>query len=70
MFDTTASTPSSPRSPTQPVGDGEANPDIAGFSILDADSQHTVLGLLQDHPHLHTPGGLIELHEMLRPPGT
>ncbi|MBV9680632.1 MAG: hypothetical protein JO046_02480 [Solirubrobacterales bacterium] len=51
------------------VGDGEANPDIAGFSILDADSQHTVLGLLQDHPHLHTPGGLIELHEMLRPPG-
>ena len=51
------------------VGDGEAHADIAGFSILDADSQQTIMGLLTDHPHLHTPGGQIEVHEMLSPPG-
>jgi hypothetical protein len=51
------------------VGDGEAYNDIAGFSILDADSQQTMMGLLRDHPHFHTPGGQIEIHEMQRPPG-
>jgi hypothetical protein len=51
------------------VGDGDAYTDIAGFSILDADSQRAVMGLLRDHPHFHTPGGQIEVHEMLRPPG-
>jgi hypothetical protein len=51
------------------VGDSEAHNDIAGFSILDADSQQTVVALLRDHPHFHTPGGRIEVHEMLRPPG-
>jgi hypothetical protein len=51
------------------VGDGEAYNDIAGFSILDADSQQTMMGLLRDHPHLHTPRGQIEIHEMQRPPG-
>jgi hypothetical protein len=51
------------------VRDGEAYTDIAGFSILDADSQQTVMDLLRDHPHFHTPGGRIEVHEMLRPPG-
>lgn len=52
------------------VGDGDPYTDIAGFSILDADSQEAVTGLLADHPHFHTPGGHIEVHEMLRPPGT
>jgi hypothetical protein len=51
------------------VGSGDSYDDIAGFSILDADSRETVVGLLDDHPHLHTPGGHIEVHEMLRPPG-
>jgi hypothetical protein len=51
------------------VGDGDAYNDIAGFSILDADSQQAVIGVLRDHPHFHTPGGQIEVHEMLRPPG-
>ena len=51
------------------VGDGEAYNDIAGFSILEADSEHTLMGLLRDHPHFHTPGGQIEVHEMLPPPG-
>ena len=51
------------------VGDGQAYNDIAGFSILDADSQRALMALLRDHPHFHTPGGQIEVHEMQRPPG-
>ena len=51
------------------VGDGDAYSDIAGFSILDADTQQAVMGLLGDHPHFHAPGGKIEIHEMQRPPG-
>ena len=51
------------------VGDGDAYHDIAGFSILDADSQQALVELLHDHPHFHTPGGQIEIHEMQRPPG-
>jgi len=51
------------------VGDGDVYNDIAGFSILEADSEHTLMGLLRDHPHFHTPGGQIEVHEMLPPPG-
>ena len=51
------------------VGAGEAYADIAGFSILDADSPQSVTDLLRDHPHFHTPGGQIEVREMLRPPG-
>jgi hypothetical protein len=51
------------------VGDGEAHDDIAGYSILDAESQQAVVDLLDDHPHLHTPGGRIEVHEMLPMPG-
>jgi len=51
------------------VGDGNAYNDIAGFSILDADSQQALMTLLHEHPHLHTPGGQIEIHEMQRPPG-
>lgn len=51
------------------VGDGDAYSDISGFSILSADSQQAALALLRDHPHFHTPGGQIELHEMQRAPG-
>jgi hypothetical protein len=50
------------------VGDGDACSDIAGFSILDADSQPALIGMLRDHPHFQTPGGQIEIHELQRPP--
>jgi len=52
------------------VGAGEADGDIAGFSILDADSREAAVKLLQDHPHFHTPGGQIEVHEFISMPGT
>src|SRR4051812_28928049 len=45
------------------VGAGDADGDIAGVSILDAASQDAAMDLLQGHPHLHTPGGAIEVHE-------
>jgi hypothetical protein len=51
------------------VGAGDADDDIAGFSILDADSQDAAVDLLQRHPHFHTPGGAIEVHEFISMPG-
>lgn len=51
------------------VGEGKPDSDIAGFSILNADSQDAAVDLLQDHPHLHTPGDQIEVHEFISMPG-
>lgn len=43
---------------------------IAGYSILQADSMEAALKLLEDHPHLHTPGDTaIEVHEFISMPG-
>ena len=52
------------------VGKGQAYGDLAGYSILEADSRDAMMELLQDHPHFHTPEGQVELHEMLPIPGT
>ena len=52
------------------VGEGEAYGDLAGYSILEAASRDVVMELLQEHPHLHTPGGHVEVHETLPVPGT
>src|SRR5436305_15086391 len=45
------------------VGNGEAYNDIAGFSILEADSQQDVVDLLTDHHHFQTPDGQIDEHQ-------
>ena len=58
----------SPLGDGETVRDGQAYNDIAGFSILEADSQQTVIKLLRDHPHFHTPDGQIEVHELLPMP--
>lgn len=52
------------------VGNGEAYGDLAGYSILEAGSRDAVVELLRDHPHFHTPGGQVEVHEILPVPGT
>jgi len=44
--------------------------DLAGYSILEAVSRDAMMELLQGHPHFHTPGGQVEVHEMLSMPGT
>ncbi len=51
------------------VGEGKAYGDLAGYSILEATSRDAVMELLQDHPHFHTPGGQVEVHETLPVPG-
>jgi len=52
------------------VGDGEVYSDVVGYSILDATTQGAVVELLEGHPHFHTPGGQVEVHEMLPIPGS
>jgi hypothetical protein len=42
---------------------------IGGFSILQADSADDVAKLVDDHPHLHLPGAVIEVLEYLPMPG-
>jgi hypothetical protein len=49
-----------------PAGPGSAT----GYSILSAGSIEEAAGLLEDHPHLHSPGGpSIELLEAMSMPG-
>jgi hypothetical protein len=59
----------SPLGPGEAIGSGKTDDEIAGFSILEADSQPDVVKLLEGHPHLHMPGSSIELHEFLSMPG-
>ena len=53
------------------VGGGSASEGyVSGFSIIEADSGDAAVALLNDHPHLHTPGGnSIEVLEFLQLPG-
>jgi hypothetical protein len=48
---------------------GDAGTPIGGFSILEAASADKVTTLLDDHPHLHSPGAVIEVLEFLPMPG-
>ncbi len=61
-----------------PVGKGalvqqgstsKSNSSVAGFSILQGDSMDAIKRMLADHPHLHAPGGSIEVLEFLSMPG-
>jgi hypothetical protein len=54
------------------VETGSASPGSAqatGFSIVQADSLDSAAKLLEDHPHLQTPGGTIDVLECLPVPG-
>ena len=42
---------------------------IGGWSVLEADSADDVVKLLDEHPHLQAPGGVIEVLEFLQMPG-
>jgi hypothetical protein len=42
---------------------------VAGYSILQAESDNAVLDLLKNHPHHHAPGASIEVLEMMPMPG-
>lgn len=43
--------------------------EVSGFSILQADSMDAVLKMLEEHPHFHSPGASIQVHEFLPIPG-
>jgi hypothetical protein len=49
--------------------DAQTGTPIGGFSILEADSTDDVATLLEDHPHLQAPGGVIEVLDYLQIPG-
>ena len=60
-----------------PVGNSETLPadadtglPIGGFSVLEADSPNSLHKLLDDQPHLHSPGAVIQVLEYLPMPGT
>jgi len=42
---------------------------VAGFSILQADSSEAISGMLKAHPHFMSPDSSIEVHEFLPVPG-
>src|SRR4051795_7106512 len=52
------------KSQTLPGGADTGVP-VGGFSVLEADSPAKVTKLLEDHPHLHSPGAAIEVLECL-----
>jgi len=52
-------------------GAGDKDNTIGGYSVLEADSAQALAKLLDDHPHLHSPGNpSIETLEFLPIPGT
>src|SRR5438128_8337611 len=54
------------------IEDGSSAPgsaEVSGYSIVEADSLDAAAKMLEDHPHLHTPGGAIDVHEFLPMPG-
>jgi hypothetical protein len=50
-------------------GSGEADTEVAGYSILSAEDVESAVALLDGHPHLQMPGASIEVHETLEIPG-
>jgi len=53
-----------------PEGRSPSTREVAGYTLIEADSMDVVLALAQDHPHLNMPGGCtIEVHEALPVPG-
>ena len=59
-----------PLAHTSHVGAGAAGTDgVCGYSILEAGSADEVATILDGHPHLVTPGGSIEVLELIPVPG-
>ena len=48
----------------------DSDKQVCGYSIMEADSMDSAVGMLKDHPHFKTPGQCtIEVHEALALPG-
>jgi hypothetical protein len=53
----------------QPRSTSKSEGTVVGYSILQGDSRDAIEEILPDHPHFHTPRGLLELFEFLPMPG-
>ena len=53
-----------------PEGTSPSTREVAGYTLIEADSMDDALALAKDHPHLNMPGGCtIEVHEAQPVPG-
>ncbi len=50
-------------------GGADTGVPIGGYSVIEADSPDAAAKLLDDHPHSHAPGAVIEVLEYLPMPG-
>jgi hypothetical protein len=53
-----------------PEGASPSTNDLGGYSILQAESKEALGQSLKGHPHYMTPGGFIEIIEVMPIPGT
>jgi hypothetical protein len=59
-----------PLGESRSVGSKSTDSQVTGYSILEAGSLDDALKLVEDHPHLKTPGGAtIDVYEFLPAPG-
>ena len=59
-----------PLGESRSVGSDAAPSQVTGYSILEAGSLDEAMKLVDDHPHLQTPGGAtIDVYEFLPMPG-
>jgi hypothetical protein len=52
-----------------PLGSAPISNDLGGYSILQAESKEALAPMLEGHPHFMTPGGVIEIVEIMPMPG-
>ncbi|HEY0711002.1 MAG TPA: hypothetical protein VGG33_29635 [Polyangia bacterium] len=53
----------------KPTGASPIRNDLGGYSILQGESKEAVAESLKGHPHFMTPGGFIEITEIMPMPG-
>jgi hypothetical protein len=53
-----------------PEGASPTTNDLGGYSILQAESKEALGASLKGHPHFQTPGGFIEIVEVMPMPGS
>jgi len=53
-----------------PTGTTANRNDLGGFSVMQAESKEALAATMKGHPHFETPGGSIEIVEMMPMPGT
>jgi hypothetical protein len=63
-------TPVEASSRVSAAGTSASDSQTSGYSLLQGDSNETIITLLRDHPHLKMPGASIDVLEALPVPGS